>query len=228
MNETQIHYFMNWKETLQLVVAATLPALAKLVFMVLVGALLNWIFLLIFGNQFWTVLMANKPSFGAKLPGILFFVLFVFGFPVFYFLVGKSYAIKATLQHIYQKKAPAIFEYFVPKVVELAGTTVVNNQTVASIKNLHGNFVAKIPNMPWLLRLLYAYLVQKIPFKTTLDEIAEKTPLTEENYSSISQQLSQKLSSHIENELLGVSFKNFFLLLIVNVIIMVVVVKIIL
>lgn len=218
---------MDWKEALKLMAAAMLPALAKLVLMVLVGTLLNWIFILIFGGQFWAVLLSNKPSFGGKIPGILFFVLFVISFPAFYFLVGKSYAIKATLKHIYQKNAPAIFEYIVPKVVDTA-SSYQNHAGVVKAKDLHANFISKIPNMPWLLRVLYGYLIQKIPFKTTFDEITEKTPIKEENYTSISLQLSQKLSSHIEEEFLGASFKNFFLLLIVNIVFMVAAVKIIL
>lgn len=212
---------MNWKDALKLMASAIVPALVKLMFVVVIGTLLNWIFLVVMSFRFLDTFNNPTNSFLQLLPSLLLFIFFIIGFPFLYFLVGKSYAIKSALKSIFQKNAPALFDYLVPKAVETI-ESYQHNETIVKTTNLSTNFISKIKNMPWFVRLLYRQLLKKIPFKSTFDSITENIELTEENYPSISQRLSEQLSSAIEQEFLDISLKSFFLLLLLNVVTMVV------
>ncbi|MCP4441014.1 MAG: hypothetical protein GY810_18990 [Aureispira sp.] len=221
---------MAWKEALKTVGAAVAIATAKLIPIMIVGCILNWIFIIMYGSSIWTALTpidTGRSPFSAivLVPALLVVFMFILGFPILYFLVGKSYALKCAIRHIFKKSAPSLFQYFVPKVVEYAGDTYQTNDTVLQARDMHDNFAKKMTNMSWPLRMLYNFALNKIPFKEKFDEITGGLDLVESNYDEIGKRLSQELASKVEEKFLGASLKNFWILLLVNIASMVILVK---
>lgn len=216
---------MSWKSTLKLVAGTSFVTLVRFIPIVSIGVLLNWLFLLLFNSVLLDTFIitdigvAGRSSVGAiiaLLPIGIVLMVFLVVFPVLYLLVAKSYAIKSGIRYIYRKKATAIFDYFIPKIVETSGELYQNNTTVVKVREISARSVAQMENMPKPIRMLYAFLVRKIPFQETFSEITKEIEISEKNYDLIAVNLNKLLSNQIEQELLNPSLKYFFLLITVN------------
>jgi|VirMetMinimDraft_7_1064189.scaffolds.fasta_scaffold30207_1 hypothetical protein len=216
---------MGWKDTLKLIAGTSFVTLIRFIPIVAIGVLLNWIFFLIFSPILFDkfiltdIGVAGRSSFGAilaLLPIGIVLTVFLAVFPILYLLIAKSYAVKSGIRYIYRKKATAIFEYFIPKLVEVSGDLYQENTTVIKVREISAKSVAKMKNMPKPIRMLYIYLVRKIPLQQTFSEVTKDTEIIEQNYGMIATGLNEKLSSHIEEELLNPSLKFFFLLIVLN------------
>lgn len=217
---------MSWKNTLKLIAGTSFVTLIRFTPIVVVGALLNWLFFLLFSPILFDKFMltdigvAGRSSIGAVialLPIGFVLILFLAVFPILYLLIAKSYAIKSGIRYIYRKKATAIFEYFIPKLVETSGDLYQNNTTVIKVREISAKSVAKMKNMPKPIRMLYVFLVKKIPLQQTFNEVTKDIEIIESNYELIATNLTKTLSKQIEEELLNPSLKFFFLLLIINI-----------
>ena len=219
---------MSWKSTLKLIAGTSFVTLIRFLPIVLIGGLLNVAFALIFspilieksmliGKEIGVASRSSVGAIIALLPiGIIGFVFLVV-FPVLYLLIAKSYAVKSGIRYIYRKKATAIFDYFIPKFVEFSGDLYQNNQTVGKVREISAKSVAKMKNMPKPIRMLYVFLVRKIPLQQTFNEVTKEVEISESNYGLIATGLNKILSKQIEEKLLNPSLKYFFLLNVINI-----------
>lgn len=217
---------MSWKDTLKLIAGTGFITLIRFVPLVVIGVLLNWVFFLLFRPVLFDkfiltdIGVAGRSGIGViivLLPIGIVLTLFLVIFPILYLLVAKSYAIKSGIRYIYRKKATAIFEYFIPKVVEVSGDLYENNTTVLKVREISAKSVAKMKNMPKPIRMLYVFLVRKIPLQQTFNEVTKEVEISEQNYGLIATSLNKILSKQIEEQLLNPSLKFFFLLIIINI-----------
>jgi hypothetical protein len=217
---------MSWKSTLKLIAGTSFVTLIRFIPIVVIGTLLNWGFCLIFRPVLFDKFLmtdvggAGRSSIGAiiaLLPIGIVLTIFLVVFPILYLLIAKSYAIKSGLKYIYRKKATAVFEYFLPKLVETSGDMYQNNTTVLKVREISAKSVAKMKNMPKPIRMLYVFLVRKIPLQQTFNEVTKDIEIVESNYELIATNLNKNLSKQIEEELLNPSLKFFFLLIIINI-----------
>lgn len=216
---------MSWKSTLKLIAGTSLVTLVRFIPIIAIGVLLNWLFFLLYRTVLFNTFIitdigvAGRSGVGvliALLPIGAVLSLFLIVFPVLYLLVAKSYAIKSGIRYIYRKKATAIFEYFIPKIVETSGDLYQNNTTIVKVREISAKSVARMQNMPKPIRGLYVFLVRKIPFQQTFNEVTKEVEISEENYELIAMNLNKVLSKQIEQELLNPSLKYFFLLILLN------------
>lgn len=217
---------MGWKDTLKLIAGTSFVTLIRFIPIVFIGVLLNWLFFLLFSPILFEKFImtdigaAGRSSIGAilaLLPIGVVLAIFLAVFPILYLLIAKSYAIKCGIRYIYRKKATAIFEYFIPKLVETSGDLYQNNTVVLKVREISTKSVAKMKNMPKPIRMLYIFLVQKIPLQETFNEVTKDVEIIEPNYELIATSLNKILSKQIEEELLNPSLKFFFLLIIINI-----------
>lgn len=219
---------MSWKDTLKLIGGTSFVTLIRFFPIVLIGGLLNGVFALISSPLLIEkgmligkgIGVAGRSSIGAIivfLPIGIIFTVFLVVFPVLYLLIAKSYAIKSGIRYIYRKKATAIFEYFIPKLVEFSGDLYQNNQTLVKVREISAKSVAKMKNMPKPIRMLYVFMVRKIPLQQTFTEVTKDIEISEPNYGRIATGLNKLLSKKIEEELLNPSLKYFFLLIVLNI-----------
>lgn len=217
---------MGWKDTLKLIAGTSIVTLIRFIPIIFIGVLLNWVFFLLFSPILFDKFIitdigaAGRSSIGAiiaLLPIGVVLAIFLAVFPILYLLIAKSYAIKSGIRYIYRKKATAIFEYFIPKLVETSGDLYQNNTTVIKVREISAKSVAKMKNMPKPIRMLYVFLVQKIPLQETFNEVTKDVEIIESNYEQIATNLTKTLSKQIEEELLNPSLKFFFLLIIINI-----------
>jgi hypothetical protein len=85
------------------------------------------------------------------------------------------------------------------------------------VREISAKSVAKMKNMPKPIRMLYVFLVRKIPLQETFTEVTKEVEIIESNYERIATNLTEILSKQIEEELLNPSLKFFFLLIIINI-----------
>jgi len=220
---------MSWKDSLKLTVATVGIMTLRFVPLFLLGIAINWFyvtwnlhtFVLYFDlESLSSIGVAGRTPFAVILVLLPFGIvvgLFLFVFPILYWLVLQSYAIKSGLGYIFRKKKTAIFEYFVPKLVESSGDWYQNSALILKTRKSLTKFVAQMDNMPKALRRLCLYLVKRIPFQEALSEIILEIGVKEENYDLIAERLTERLSSHIEKEILNASLKVFFFLFIFNI-----------
>lgn len=217
---------MSWKDTLKLIAGTSFVTLIRFVPIVLIGGLLNVGFVLISSPVLFDkgiirdVGAAGRSSIGAMialLPIGIILMVFLVVFPILYLLIAKSYGIKSGIRYIYRKKATAVFEYFIPKLVEFSGDLYQNNQTLVKVREISAKSVAKMKNMPKPIRMLYVFMVRKIPLQQTFTEVTKDIEISESNYGLIATGLNKLLSKKIEEELLNPSLKYFFLLIVLNI-----------
>ena len=217
---------MGWKDTLKLIAGTSFVTLIRFIPILVIGVLLNWVFFLLFNPILFDkfiltdIGVAGRSSVGAiiaLLPIGIVLTVFIAVFPILYLLIAKSYAIKSGIRYIYRKKATAIFEYFLPKLVETSGDLYQKNTTVLKVREISAKSIAKMKNMPKPIRMLYVFLVKKIPLQETFNEVTKDIEIVESNYELIATNLNKALSKKIEEELLNPSLKFFFLLIIINI-----------
>ena len=156
---------------------------------------------------------------------LLFFALFLIGFPLIYYWLAKKHAVKKGAALFYQTSKP-----LTSKAVEfVVSSYVMGNTAVEKGPKIIGDKIKDAAyyiqnmddNVPAPMQKALKYLLEQVPIMSTINGLSGKMELTESNLPAINQEVNKSVDQYIQKEVIGASMIWFWALLIVNIAIMI-------
>lgn len=233
---------MDWQKIVIMFAKTAFIVSSATVGITAVGLILNWVLTVVIVTQYYSLALqsiadvgvAARTAIGAIIailpivPFVIIVVIHTIVFPYLYFTNAKSYAITKGLHYLFHENKsyiPQVFGYITYKLAERFEKVGFQNLNDSSVVNFIKESFKKMEDAPKSVRFLFNFLMKKIPFQETFVAIIQDIELKKENSEAIGNKLAERLTSHLEEESLNPSLTSFWLLLVGNIILMVLVLK---
>ncbi len=177
------------------VISTSWVGISRLVFIILGGFLMNLAFLFFLPD----VCPGEASRCGWS---YLLGALFLLGFPILYFFLGQKYAIQKVIHHAYVKNKANFYEYFTKKMTHYIQKKKDDPNEPDSWLDLATNFLDKLDDVPWLLRIVIRFIKARIPFTEVMTKISKDVDLENKSVSQAAVEIAQEADEYIEDDLL--------------------------
>ena len=188
------------------------------------GGLLPFLFAVLFNILFSLVFLGawlDGASLAESPIALVCFLMFLAGFPILYFWLGKKHAIDKGIGLIYNNAKPALHGVLNTVVSSLVlgnefskELDEENTEDINKTKDYFRNIDQKIPTE---LRGIF----KKVPIHEAVKEVSEEMDFTKENLSQIQMRVNQKVDKQINRNLTFASQIWMWLLMASNILIIV-------
>ena len=199
------------KEGFKFVMRIILPFIA--------GIFFNWVFAFVFFINW-----LGDATWKSSIFTILLTALFLAGFPLAYFWLGRINALRQGAAGLY-KSGHGIVEKLVNNITKAAvissektgvGTVFAGDK----IKNKKGFIKGLEEKTPRSIYFILSFLLEEIPLAAALKEVGETTELKKENLPIIQPIVQRRIDEYVEARLIGDSVTFFWILVGINVAVM--------
>ncbi len=101
------------------------------------------------------------------LPSLIMIVLFLLGFPMAWFLVGKARGIQKAIQGLVARHGETLFLGFIERVESFALRLPDAPSPVAALPR----YLARMEDLPWALRGVYRFLMRRASFRIAMESL---------------------------------------------------------
>lgn len=223
-------------ELLKTAARAAYFVLSRAVFAGVFGGVCNLVFAALLWPEIKTLafrFVPNLPHGGGAvalvilavmaLPALSLAALFLLGFPVAYFLLGKKYGIGVAISKELAARKDVLLAYFFDRLfAAISARTDWLDQfkrggIAAIVREVLPQFLAKLPGMPAPMRWLLRAALGKIGLDALAGVLTENGGIQSLELSALSEPLLNKASALIDDTLPSPSKKPFLVLFAVNI-----------
>jgi len=192
---------------------------SRIIFFTFIGVLINWVLFFMLPDM--CNLSSEDLAWGTYLQelasqctvGFIVGLLFLIGFPAAYIFLGYKYSFQNAIHYAYVKNKSTFYDYISDKMLSFVAD---KQSGSTSALQLAGNFLEKLDNVPWVMRVVINFLKDKIPFVEVLEKMNVDMDITPENSTEVANRLAQDADEYIEDELLKPDMTLVWLLMGIN------------
>ncbi|MCS6967995.1 MAG: hypothetical protein RMJ44_05435 [Cytophagales bacterium] len=124
------------------------------------------------------------------------FLIFAVGFPLAYLLVGKTYILRQAIYELVTTYKIMLLEYLLRQILSYS------QPKSAKWQQVFQKGSQWLAGTPFPIRWVITGLVESLPIGEVLQQVIQNQELSNENITQLSQLAAQKLSEHLNVELL--------------------------